>query len=163
MAREARKISSKGMYAVSLRGEKLFMDGEDKKVFLEMLEKYFAEGEVYGHDLEDSEIRLVVKEAPKGISMTMKPLIISYARYFNRTHNLDGKLFSDRFKSEPIESEAQKKEAIKALSEKGTLKLTPVKKIGDTKPKSIPKPEKEKEEQPVKRPVNRNVMPSYLL
>lgn len=153
MAREARKISKSGMYFVSLCGEKLFKSDDDKKVFLEMLEKYFEGGEVYGYNLSDAEIRLVVKEAPKGISMTMKPLITSYARYFNKTHNLSGKLFSGRFKSEPIESKAEKQEAIKLLSQTGTQKKTA--KPRDTKVKKTP-------EEP-KKIIRRNEMPSYLL
>ena len=32
----------------------------------------------------------------------MKPICTSYARYFNRVHDLQGKLFYDRYKSEPI-------------------------------------------------------------
>ncbi len=174
MAREARKISSKGMYTVILRGERLFMGEEDRKVFLELLKRYFEGGEVFGYDLSDGQIRLVVKETPKGISMTMKPLITSYARYFNRTHNTAGKLFSGRFISEPIESAKEKDEAVFALSSpvpsrktraagdtktvkkpaaRKTVKPAPEKKTGDTK--------KEEEAKPVKK--QKKSMPSYLL
>lgn len=160
MAREARKISSTGMYAVRLCGERLFKDNEDEKMFLSMLGKYFEDGEVYGVSLSDTEIRLVVKETPKGISMTMKPLITSYARYYNRTHNTEGKLFSGRFISVPLESDKEKREAVKNLSEafavkKKTVRDTkPTKKIGDTKAEQ---PQKEE-----KRPKKKS-MPSYLL
>ncbi len=171
MAREARKISSKGMYTVILRGERLFKSEEDRKVFLELLERYFEGGEVFGYDLSDREIRLVVKETPKGISMTMKPLITSYARYFNRTHNTEGKLFSGRFISEPIESVKERDEAVAALSSPAPLRKTrtagdtkavkkpaakPAKKTGDTK-----KEEKSEEVKPVKK--QKKNMPSYLL
>ncbi len=171
MAREARKISSKGMYTVILRGERLFKGEEDRKVFLELLERYFEGGEVFGYDLSDREIRLVVKETPKGISMTMKPLITSYARYFNRTHNTEGKLFSGRFISEPIESEKERDEAVVALSSPAPLRKArttgdtkavkksaakPAKKTGDTK-----KEEKSEEVKPVKK--QKKNMPSYLL
>lgn len=153
MAREARKISKSGMYSVLLCGEKLFRTDADKQTFLGMLEKYFDGGEVYGYNLSDNEIRLVVKETPKGISMTMKPLTTSYARYFNKTHNLTGKLFSGRFKSKPIENEEDKQQAIKSLSQKGTQKKA-------TKPRDT-KTEKVKEEP--KKIIRRNEMPSYLL
>lgn len=156
MAREARKISKSGMYAVSLCGEKLFKTDADKQMFLSLLEKYFEGGEVYGYDLSDTEIRLVVKETQKGISMTMKPLTTSYARYFNKTHNLNGKLFSGRFKSEPLESEEDKQQAIKVLSQKGTQKKAA--KPRDTK---IEKKQEVKEEP--KKIIRRNEMPSYLL
>lgn len=160
MAREARKISSMGMYCVKLAGEKLFGSEEDKSVFLELLEKYFEGGEIYGHNLTDREIRLVVKEAPKGISMTMKPLITSYARYYNRTYNTSGKLFSGRFASVPLESDKEKRDAVKNLSEalparkKSAGDTKPAKKDGDTKTEQ---PKKEE-----KRAKKKN-MPSYLL
>lgn len=153
MAREARKISSAGMYAVKLSGKKLFKADDDEKMFLELLEKYFEGGAVYGYALSDNEIKLVVKETPKGISMTMKPLITSYARYYNRTHNTEGKLFSGRFLSEPIESEEERKEAVKNLKT-----LFETKKTRDTKPT------KPKEAAiPEKKPAKKKSMPSYLL
>lgn len=181
MAREARRISSTGMHKIKLRGERLFKNDEDKNVFSSMLEKYFAEGEVYGYDLSDTEIRLVVKEAPKGISMTMKPLTTSYARYFNRTYNSEGKLFKGRFQSEPIESDEEKDEAVKslALPSAGTQKrktsngIKAAKKKGDTKNTRgeakaalntepvIRKKGENKEE--VKKISRREKMPSYLL
>lgn len=171
MAREARKLSSTGMYFIRLNGDVLFKTDEDKAVFLEMLEKYFAEGEIYGYDLSENEIRLVIKEAPKGISMTMKPLTTSYARYFNRTHNISGKLFAGRFVSIPIENEKEKQEFLESL--KNPLVKKPVKKTGDTK--AAPKTEamgdtkqksrediKEAEQvKEVKKPKKK--MPSYLL
>lgn len=162
MAREARKRSKSGMYIIAFRGEELFKSDKDKSVFLELTEKYFEDGEIYGSNLSKTEARLVVKEAPKGISMTVKPLTTSYARYFNRTHNQTGKLFDGRFKSIPIESNEEKEEALKNIKSKkvlGTVK--PKREIKDTKPvKEEVKPEP-KEEKP--KPKKRNQMPSYLL
>lgn len=160
MAREARKISSTGMYAVRLCGERLFRGEEDKTVFLELLKKYFEEGEVYGHHLTDGEIRLVVKEAPKGISMTMKPLITSYARYYNRTHNTEGKLFSGRFISVPLESDKEKREAVKSLAETFTVRKKPVR---DTKPAKKVRDTKSEPPKKEEKPKKKNSMPSYLL
>ena len=99
MARKAREISKSGNYYITLKGDELFVTDEDKKMFVEILEKNFATGIVHSYYLTKSEIRLVVKEGEKGISMTMKPVTTSYARYFNRTHEREGKLFADRFKS----------------------------------------------------------------
>ena len=66
-------------------------------MFVEILEKNFATGIVHSYYLTKSEIRLVVKEGEKGISMTMKPVTTSYARYFNRTQRKRGQAFCDRF------------------------------------------------------------------
>ena len=115
MAREARKISKSGNYYVVLKGEELFVTDGDRKMFLEILEKNFATGIVHSYELMKDEIRLVVKEGEKGISMTMKPVITSYARYFNRTHDREGKLFIGRFKSEPLETDEEIEECIKNL------------------------------------------------
>ena len=111
MARKAREISKSGNYYITLKGNELFVTDEDKKMFVEILEKNFATGIVHGYYLTKSEIRLVVKEGEKGISMTMKPVTTSYARYFNRTHEREGKLFADRFKSEPLETDEEIEEA----------------------------------------------------
>lgn len=173
VAREARKISKSGRYSVSLCGRELFKNSEDEKTFLEMLEKYFEDGEVYAYSLSDTEIRLVVKEAPKGISMTMKPLLTSYARYYNRTHNAEGKLFSGRFRSNPIESDEEMEEAIDNLKNKAPQKpRKPVKKTEKKSEGNISKKQRDTKtdntsetprRKPAPKPAKRNSMPSYLL
>lgn len=116
MAREARKIGISGNYYVVLRGEELFVTDEDKKMFSEILEKNFATGIVHAIYMSRGEIRLVVKVGEKGISMMMKPVTTSYARYFNKTHNREGRLFIGRFKSEPLESDEEVKTAIENIA-----------------------------------------------
>ena len=146
MARKARELSKSGMYRVTLRGEELFKSDADKAVFRELLTKYFETGEIYGMSLEKTEIDLVVKEGENGISMTMKPLITSYARYFNKTHSITGKLFSDRFISVPIETEEEKAEGRRAahtgtqkrVVEKKTENNQPEEGVEKIKPRSLP-------------------------
>ena len=137
MAREARKISKSGNYYVVLKGEELFITDGDRKMFLEILEKNFATGIVHGYELLKDEIRLVVKEGEKGISMTMKPVTTSYARYFNRTHDREGKLFIGRFKSEPLETDEEIEECIKNM--KSGRKATPKKAAEKSAPKQTKK------------------------
>lgn len=172
MAREARKISKSGNYYVVLKGEELFVTDEDKKMFVEILEKNFATGIVHGYELTKDEIRLVVKEGEKGISMTMKPVTTSYARYFNRTHDREGKLFVGRFKSEPLETDEEIEECIKNLKsgkksapKKAAVKKTAPKKA-ETKKVAAPKTEPKKpvvvEESP-KPAVKKKNLPSWLL
>lgn len=165
MAREARKVSESGNYYVVLKGEELFVTKNDKEQFVEILEKNFETGKVYGYELLKDEIRLVVKEGEKGISLTMKPLTTSYARYFNRTHNKEGKLFKDRFKSEPLETEEEIEEALKGLK-KAQVKKKTVKKPTPKKeaPKSVKKEivtEEPKQEMP--KVQQRRNLPSWLL
>ncbi len=47
--------------------------------------------------------------------MTMKPVTTSYARYFNRTHEREGKLLRTDLKSEPLETDEEIEECIKNL------------------------------------------------
>lgn len=116
MAREARKLSPVGLYIVSLGGEKIFIDDEDRRAFKETAEKFFSDGgAVYGYFLGENRAEMVVKEGSRGISLIMKSITISYARYFNKAHSTNGKLFTGRFKSTPLESEAETDSAIKSL------------------------------------------------
>lgn len=179
MARKAREISKSGNYYITLRGDELFVTDEDKKMFVEILEKNFATGIVHSYYLTKTEIRLVVKEGEKGISMTMKPVTTSYARYFNRTHEREGKLFADRFKSEPLESNEEIEECIKNIENDIPKKQTKPKKTAPKK-KSVPKAiketpkeekkaevkiEKTEEFKPIeeKKEEKKNKLPSWLL
>lgn len=155
MAREARKLSKSGNYYITLRGKELFITDEDKQKFVDVLEKNFATGIIHGYELTKTEIRLVVKEGEKGISMTMKPVTTSYARYFNRVHEREGKLFSDRFKSEPLETKSEIEERIASL--KDVLKNVPEKQV-----KKASKPDKIKTEKKPAAQKDKN-LPSWLL
>lgn len=138
MAREARKLSKSGCYYIVLKGEELFKTNEDKKMFNEILEKNFATGLVHGCEITKEEIRLVVKEGERGISMTMKPVTTSYARYFNRTHNREGKLFLGRFKSEPLETDAEIEESLKNIKKPTAKKAKVQKKPEPAKKTALP-------------------------
>ncbi len=108
MARTARKKSSTGIYHILLRSNNtLFLNEEDKKYFKELLQKYFTDSLsacIYGYSLTKKKIHLIINEKNEDVSTLIKPFCTSYARYFNRVHSVTGKLFADRFKSEPVES-----------------------------------------------------------
>lgn len=152
MAREARKLSKSGSYYIVLKGDELFKTNADKKMFKEILEKNFATGIVHGCEITKEEIRLVVKEGERGISMTMKPVTTSYARYFNRTHNREGKLFQGRFKSEPLETN----EEIEAC-------LKDIKKPSAKKTRTLPKADSAKTTAKRDEPAKKAALPSWLL
>ncbi|MDD6484745.1 MAG: hypothetical protein PUF72_09280 [Clostridiales bacterium] len=103
MARKARARSSMGTYNIILCGKAgLFREDADYEHFLELMDKYISD--VYGFSLTENTVCMAAGESEKGISMDLKPLITSYARYYNKKYNTDGKVFDGRFKSEPIES-----------------------------------------------------------
>ena len=169
MAREARKLSKSGNYYVELKGDRLFGSDDDKKQFIEILEKNFATGIIHGYRLDNDKIRLVVKESEKGISMAMKSVTTSYARYFNRIHVRDGKLFTDRFKSEPLETEEEITEYVKSLDKKTAVKRKRTKKTEKTKTeeKIQIKKEDNTDNDTAKNSINKSVpkksLPSWLL
>lgn len=107
MARKKREISPTGIYHVLLRGiDELFSTDEDFKEFVDVLAKYFEQRPkgLLGYALMKNRVHLIIDEGDAGISGIMKPICTSYARYYNRVHDLQGKLFYDRYKSEPVKN-----------------------------------------------------------
>ena len=120
MARKGRIKSSSGIYHVVLRGQKsLFVEDNDYHEFINTLRRYFLNTDslLYAYSLEKNKVHLVFF-TPWDISNVMKPLLTSYARYINRIHNNKGKLFYDRYMSEPIEDSDTLKRAIIFVNER---------------------------------------------
>lgn len=114
MARTGRVESKMGIYHVLLRGmNELFIEDGDFNEFVAVLKKYASLDtfKVYSYTLLKNRVHLVVG-VPKSIGIALKPLCTSYARYFNRTYQREGKLFYDRLKSEPINSESELKNVV---------------------------------------------------
>lgn len=109
MARTGRVESKIGAYHVLLRGmNELFLSEKDFFEFVSILKKYASLGsiKVFSYTLLKNRVHLVVGTSGS-IGAALKPLCTSYARYFNRTYQREGKLFYDRLKSEPINSESE--------------------------------------------------------
>ncbi len=114
MARTGRVESKMGIYHVLLRGmNELFIEDRDFGEFVTILKKYTGLGtlKVFSYTLLKNRVHLVVS-VPDSIGASLKPLCTSYARYFNRTYQRNGKLFYDRLKSEPINSESELKNVV---------------------------------------------------
>ena len=158
MARKARVKSSIGVYYIELKGEKLFFTQADRDKFTETAEEIFADGgKIYGIFLSDTVIRMVVKESAAGISAAMKSLTIVYARYFNKANGLTGKLFTDRFKSIPLDSEAAARRMAKSLDDEP---VKPEKKSAPKPKTTSQKPAAKKEEKPKNEPQKEEAKPS---
>lgn len=177
MARKAREKSSTGIYAVILCGtENIFNEQEMRESFSETVKKYLGKG-LLGIRFYDDKVHMLVKESDDGISLDMKPLVTSFARTYNRAHEIEGKVWRDRFKSVPVESLAVKKECIDylnggelatpyisgarvaAAAKKPAIKKAAEKKV-EKKPVQVMKEEVKKEDKPVKK---KNTLPSWLL
>lgn len=126
MARKGRAKSSEGMYHVVLRSlDKLFFRENDYLEFISILKRYFVDTDsrLYAYSLEKNRVHLVFF-TPSDISIVMKPLCTSYARYINRTYKRSGALFYDRFISEPIEDGDTLKKCVIFVGEHKKAKYT---------------------------------------
>ena len=111
MPRESRKRSESGVYHIMLRGinrQQIFEDDEDYRRFLETLEKYREECgySLYGYCLMPNHVHLVLREGKQPLETIMRRIGASYVYWYNAKYRRNGHLFQDRFKSEPVESDA---------------------------------------------------------
>lgn len=109
MARKARSKSVTGVYHVLITGmpnKELFKDYKDKIMFLDGIRKAKEKSQfqLFGYCLLDNHIHMIIKES-ENIDTIMKRIMISFAKAFNEKYNTNGKVFFDRFKSQPIEKE----------------------------------------------------------
>jgi hypothetical protein len=115
MARQARVKSEFGIFHIVQHGgstRKLFESNADRKKFIDILNrsKNKFNFKLHGYCLAETNTYILIIDVNGGdLSKIMKSNNISYAMYAK----CDGKLFSDRFKSHPIESE----EALHLLKE----------------------------------------------
>lgn len=118
MARKSRPVSAAGIYHVMLRGiGELFLDDADYDAFMGLLGKYFHAGAVqlYGYLLLHNRVHLILCETGGKAAAALKPMSTSYARYFNRTHRREGKLFYDRYKSTALDGAEEAAEALRFI------------------------------------------------
>ncbi|WP_328589302.1 transposase [Litchfieldia alkalitelluris] len=91
-----------------LRGinrQKIFEDEEDKRKFLDILEKYkrICKFELYSYCLMDNHIHLLIKVSEEEISTVIKRISLSYVYWYNMKYESCGHLFQERFKSEGVD------------------------------------------------------------
>ena len=111
MPRESRKRSKSGVYHIILRGinrQRIFEDDEDYCRFLETLVKYRKECgySLYGYCLMPNHVHLVLREGKQPLETIMRRIGASFVYWYNAKYTRTGHLFQDRFKSEPVESDA---------------------------------------------------------
>ncbi len=121
MARKARIKSTTEIYHIIIRGldmQPVLEEPEDKSEFLNLLNYYRAKCgyEVYGYLLLDDHIHIVIKEGEKSIGNVMKCIGVKYVAWYNARHAREGRLFHDRFKSEPVEDDAHAQIAAGGIS-----------------------------------------------
>ncbi|MDD5347173.1 MAG: transposase [Candidatus Omnitrophica bacterium] len=127
MSRLPRIYLKEAAYFITCRGEHnetIFKDGEDYKMFLDLMKKYQEQYgiKVFAFCLMPDHLHLLVEmektadgqEAPsreppsrsQAISDFMHDLNNNYTKYFNGRYNRKGHLFRERFKSALVEKES---------------------------------------------------------
>lgn len=178
MARKARVKSSTGKYIILLRGmeDTIFRTKKIKDMFNETVTEYLGKN-MLGIRFFADRVVIFAKESKNGIAMDLKPVLIKFARAYNKERGVEGKVFMDRFKSLPVEDKEFEKqckdfvdgEKVKDPFETKTVRaVTPKKEAVKPAPKKAEKPASKKPEpkpEPEVKPApkKRNEMPTWLL
>ncbi len=117
MARKARQRAESGMYYAEVVSDNklIFIENDDYRKFLGLLKAAAEEdfAEVLAYALFPEKIHLVIKEGLFGISELMRKVLPKYTNGYNIKYARSGKLFYDRFKSKPLESEEAVLDAVR--------------------------------------------------
>ena len=112
MPRTARKKSQSQIYHVMLRGinkQQIFFDEEDHRFFLGLLKRY---KESCGYDLHayclmGNHVHLLIQEGENAsLGEIIKHIGSAFVYWYNIKYERAGHLFQDRYKSEPVDTEA---------------------------------------------------------
>lgn len=111
MPRAARRKSESGIYHVMLRGinqQQIFENEEDYEKFLQTVYdcKQISSFEVYAYCLMGNHIHLLLKEGNEPLELVFKRIGGRFVYWYNLKYGRVGHLFQDRFKSEPVETDA---------------------------------------------------------
>jgi REP element-mobilizing transposase RayT len=105
-------MAESGIYHVMLRGvnrDAIFLEDEDHERFLHALTRTreLSGCIVLAYCLMTNHVHLVLRTVDEPIGEVLKRLGIRYAGYFNRKYGRAGYVFQGRFRSVPVESDAQ--------------------------------------------------------
>ena len=111
VSRQKRQLSQSGMYHIIFRGisrQNIFEEPSDYLKLKEIIKKVLKEtkSQIYAYCFMTNHVHLFLKENALGdISKIMTKILSHYATWFNIKYLRSGALFSNRYKSEPIEDE----------------------------------------------------------
>lgn len=111
MARKSRIKSSTGIYHALIRANayvRLFRDQEDREFYTRILKDLEEKGscDICAFSLYETHVHLLVKEKADTISTVIKRISSTYSYYYNVKYEHYGPIYLDRFKSEPVETDA---------------------------------------------------------
>jgi putative transposase len=108
MSRKSRQLSNSGIYHILIQGynkTEIFKNACDKEIFITALYNYALQKDfnIYAYCIMDNHAHLVIWVSENNLSALMKEITKKYAYYLNNKQSKTGRVFHDRFKSEPIE------------------------------------------------------------
>lgn len=111
MPRTERKKSASGIYHVMLRGinhQQLFEDEEDYLRFLSVLKecKEVSKYRLCAYCLMGNHVHLLLQEGKEPLDLIFKRIGSRFVYWYNLKYQRVGHLFQDRYKSEPVETDA---------------------------------------------------------
>jgi len=111
MPRTARLKSESGIYHIIFRGinrQSIFEDDEDREMLLQNLIKYKEKCgyNLYAYCFMGNHVHLLLKVGKEPLEQIMRRIGGSYVYWYNHKYDRIGNLFQDRFKSEPVETDA---------------------------------------------------------
>lgn len=120
MPRVSRRVSESGYYHVVLRGngkQVIFDVDVDRHAFLDALAKALETPGLLLHAwcIMSNHVHLLLSDAVGCLSSAMHDLATRYAGHFNSRSGHVGSVFDDRFKSVPVESDAQLLAAVRYI------------------------------------------------
>jgi putative transposase len=103
--------------AHSFEGKDLFVDDQDRNVFLSRFAKGLTNTgfQCYAWALMDNHYHLLIRSTDLPLSKLMRSLNGGYARYYNKKYKRHGYLFQDRFKSVLCQEQDYAKELIRYI------------------------------------------------
>ncbi len=117
MARQARKNSLIGVYTVVLRGKTdIFAHSKNRQILFACLEGKAGVGvSILAYAVGKKDAYFIVKENEKSLSEFMRSFSVKFASAYNKNNVHFGKVFYDRYLSEPLNNPAEVMQAIKSL------------------------------------------------
>lgn len=112
MPRRARRLSDSNIYHVMVRGinhQSIFDDDSDRERLLWTLHTYRKDCKcnILAWCLMDNHFHLLIQIKDTPLDTVIKKINVSYVYYYNSKNGRTGHLFQDRFRSQPVESDAQ--------------------------------------------------------
>jgi putative transposase len=112
MPRTARAEQEPGIYHVYARGNRkqdIYLDDRDRRRYLALLESVIGltGWMCLSYCLMGNHMHLLIETREANLGAGMHRLQGSYAYYFNRRHDLSGRLFQSRYDAETIKDDSQ--------------------------------------------------------